>query len=259
MKICEINRTGFYELIAAAFKVLSTTPVIAELGVLRGANAEQLYDIIKPRKMYLVDGWTKDITSEYSRFDPLPSWMDPLETYSSYYGGSLYEQSTYDRIYEECLARFADHQNVTVIREKTPQAFPFLVNELANEKLDLLYVDASHQYENVLYDLLTYQELVQQEGCIILNDCCHSQLGIKQNLGVLEAVGSFIKRSNFIPVALTNTDWSDLILVRKGSQIGQLIDYILSNSDVPFVEIPPQLLPAAKIKQGAKRINISFL
>lgn len=94
---------------------------------------------------------------------------------------------------------------------------------------------------------------------MMLNDCCHSVMGTKQNLGVLEALGSFMKRTDFIPVAVTNTDWSDVILVRRNSRLVQLFDVALTNSDVLYVEIPHQLITAARVVYGAQRHNISFV
>ncbi|MND91494.1 hypothetical protein D3C80_836190 [compost metagenome] len=103
-----------------------------------------------------------------------------------------------------------------------------------------------------------YQDLLADDGFMLLNDCCHSLQGTKQNLGVLEALSSFLKRSDFVPVAVTNTDWSDVILVRKNSVMLQLVDIAITNSDIPFVEIPHQLMSAARVVYGAQRTNISF-
>jgi hypothetical protein len=103
-----------------------------------------------------------------------------------------------------------------------------------------------------------YQELLAPNGVMLLNDCCHSPDGVKQNLGVLEAVTSFLRRKDFSPVALTNTDWSDLILARRDSVMEAAIDDAITNSKIPFVDVPSQLLPSARVVYGAQRKNISF-
>ncbi|QVM89942.1 class I SAM-dependent methyltransferase [Pseudomonas entomophila] len=258
MKVCHTYRENLYQLLGAIFQVMDKRPVVAELGVLRGENALKIHSALAPEKMVLIDSWSKAANDAYSPFDDLPPWVVPVDTYDYYYGGSLHDQLTWDRLYEECQARFAQLPEVTIIRSETIGAIDKVRQETDIDKFDLVYIDANHQYEYILRDLMYYQDLVAEDGFIMLNDCCHSPNGIKQNLGVLEALGSFLKRSDFIPVAMTNTDWSDVILVRKNSMLVQLMDMALSNSDVPYVEIPYQLITAARVVYGNQRHNISF-
>ncbi len=259
MKVCNANREFFLHVLNAVFDALNKKPVIAELGVLKGDNALNMFNILNPEHMVLIDSWNKKCTETYCHFDDLPPWINPVDTYSYYFGGSLHEQSTFDAIYETCLEKFSQRNNVTILREDTIKAIDKIKPVTGISQFDLIYVDASHQYEYVLRDLMYYQDLVAHDGFFILNDCCHSHAGTKQNLGVLEALSSFIKRSDFIPVALTNTDWSDVILVRKNSPILLAVDIAISNSDVAYVEVPHQLISAAKVMYGKQRANISFI
>lgn len=258
MKVCNANREFFLNVVSAVFDAFEKKPLIAEIGVLKGDNALNMYNILSPEHMVLIDSWSKDITKTYSPFDTLPPWINPVETYSYYFGGSLNEQSTFDKIYEECLAKFSDLSNVTMIRDDTIKAISKIHPATGIDKFDLIYIDASHQYEYVLRDMMYYKELLAPNGFMILNDCCHSDAGTKQNLGVLEALSSFMKRTDFIPLALTNTDWSDVILVRKGSPMIQAVDMAISNSNVAFVELPYQFISSAKVIYGKQRANISF-
>lgn len=259
MKVCITHRETFYHLLKAVFDACDKQPVVAELGVLRGENALKLYNALNPKEMVLIDSWSPAANDAYSPFDQLPPWVESVDEYAYYYGGPMYDMATYDTLYQECLSRFADKDNVTVIRAETIAAIDEIKIKTDIDKFDLVYIDANHQYEYILRDLMYYQNLVTDDGFILLNDCCHSLQGTKQNLGVLEAMSSFIKRSDFIPVAVTNTDWSDVILVRKNSMMVQLIDVALANSDIPFVEIPHQLMPAARVVYGQQRINLSFV
>ncbi len=61
-------------------------------------------------------------------------------------------------------------------------------------------------------------------------------LVLNRIFGVLEALSSFMKRTDFIPLALNgpDTDWSDVILVRKGSPMIQAVDMAISNSNVAY-------------------------
>jgi hypothetical protein len=259
MKVVQLHRNDLYVVLGRVFESLGTSPKIIELGVLRGENALRMQNALSPSLMVLIDSWSIDSIKGYCPFDELPTWVNPPDAYDNYYGGSVRDQSTYDRIHDECVLKFQDIPTVKILRYLTIEALSHIKPATGIEKFDLVYIDANHQYEYVLRDLMRYQDLVAENGCIMLNDCCHSAGGVMQNLGVLEAVTSFLKRSDFKPIALTNTDWSDLILTRKGSQLGPMIDYVITNSDIAYIDIPDQLLPAAKVVHGQKRINISFV
>lgn len=258
MKICEAHRGVFYQLMSVVFQAFKIKPTIAELGVLRGENAMAMYQAMSPEHMVLIDSWSPDANAAYSPFQNLPPWVSPIDTFAYYYGGPMDEQSTWDRLYEECVNRFSEIDNVSIIRAGTIDAIDHIKPGTGISQFDLIYIDANHQYEYILRDLMYYQNLLGPEGAMLLNDCCFSQAGTMQNLGVLEALGNFIKRSDFIPVAMTNTDFSDVILVRKGSKMETAIDFTLRNSDVGYVEVPHQLITAARVVNGPKRTNISF-
>jgi len=259
MKVCSTHRVNLYQVLRAVFDAMDKRPVVAEVGVLRGENALKLRAALSPARMVLADSWSKDANKAYSPFDQLPPWVSPVDEYAYYYGGSLHDDATWERLYQECLANFVDMPEVDVIRADSISAIARIREQTGIEQFDLVYVDANHQYEYVLRDMMYYQELLGPDGIMMLNDCCHSHHGTRQNLGVLEALGSFMKRSDFIPVAMTNTDWSDVILVRRDSVLVKLFDMALTNSDVPFVEVPHQLVTAARVVYGAQRPNISFV
>lgn len=259
MKVCHIDRNVMYLVLSHAFKALSIQPRCIELGVCKGDNAQRLLETLSPPLLVLVDSWNTLSNKAYSPFEQLPPWVDPPEKYDFYFGGPTSEQATWDRLYEDCASRFASQPSVRIVRAGTIDALPLVRDISEGRPFDLIYVDASHQYEYVLRDLLYYQELLSPDGCFVLNDCCHSDAGTRQNLGVLEAVGSFIKRKEFVPVALTNTDWTDLVLTRKGNRLEQAIHWSLVHSDVAFVDLPHQLMTAARVVQGSQRVHLSFV
>lgn len=261
LKVINWTRNDFYKILAAAFSSLGIQPRLTELGVLRGENAMVMYQIMQPSHMTLVDSWLAlpllPQLGAYSPFDKLPSWVSDPDVFADYFGGSMREQTTFDALYESCCERFKATSNVRMLRASTEVAFEALKAEGA--RFECVYVDANHQYEWVLRDLMLYQELVSPDGCIMLNDCAFSNDGMLQNLGVLEAVAHFIKRSPFRPIAMTVGAFADLILVREGSRLENTCDQLFVASDVNWVEVPDQLLGAAKVVTGARRFNVSFI
>ncbi|WP_439573103.1 class I SAM-dependent methyltransferase [Phreatobacter sp.] len=260
MKVVDCPRTRLYAIVAEAFDTIGCQPAMIELGVHKGDNAELLMEALKPRRSVLIDAWSAEALKAYSHFEALPPWLLPLTAFERYFGGSLSDQATFDRTYEIAVQRFAGDERVEIIRDDTVPACARLRDRHGAGSFDFIYVDANHQYEYVLRDLLHYQDLLAEDGVMMLNDCCHSLKGMNQNLGVLEAVGNFLKRAEFTPVALTSTDMGDLVIARQGSAVVRALDAALDGSDLSFVEVMPQMLPAAHIRvspQGRARVSFA--
>lgn len=187
MKVCDIDRNLMYSVLQHGYRALQVQPYVVELGVCKGGNAQQLLQRLDPAQLVLVDSWSTASNREYCPFAPPPSWIDPPEAYDFYFGGPTWEQATWDRLQDGCQQRFAAEPRVSIVRSPTADALPAVRQLNQGAPYNLIYVDASHQYEDVLRDLMLYQELVGANGAFMLNDCCLSDAGLRQNLGVLEA------------------------------------------------------------------------
>jgi hypothetical protein len=259
MKVCNADRATLYTLLAAAFAMLKIEPDVVELGVLRGDNAQRLQLALKPRRMLLVDAWSSQaVAGAMHPFEFRPDWIAPAEDLSGYFGGPVGDQATFDRLHAQCVERFAAQPGVQLLRADTVEALRSDAVAAFADGFHLAYIDANHRYEYVLRELLSWHTRVAADGVIQLNDCCHSAGGVRANFGVLPAVTEFVKRTAFVPVVLTNTDWSDLMLVRRGSRIAQALHLAVVHSNTAFVEIPPQLLGACRVVPGRQRPNLSF-
>ena len=111
-------------------------------------------------------------------------------------------------------------------------------------KFGIIYLGASHQYEEVLDDLMNYQTLLHDQlGCFQLNGCCHSKAGVNQNFGALEAAQQFCKLADFEPVLVVNRDFTDVFLAPKNSPMLKYINVMLDFNNVSYVEIPNAFFP----------------
>ena len=257
MKVADCHRSVFYKLCRHAFDALGMKPNVVELGVFKGDNAHEIISSLDPFRAHLLDTWSaEDFIKAYSPFSPLPKWLSPVESQFDYYQGDALSKDHWDRIYSQVIARFGEDQRVSVYRASPEDLYKHAVAEASLRKFDYVYIDASHQFEYVFRDLMLYSELVSFDGIIQMNDCCHSDLGIKQNLGVLEAVVKFVKLSNWSPVVLNTLDFSDLVLARKGSKILNIMNSVLFSSNLKYVEVPSQLLGSAKILRNRSGKNI---
>jgi hypothetical protein len=259
MKILQCDRSVIYAVLNALFGTLGIQPRVAELGVLKGENAEKILATLNPIDMYLVDAWSSlQCIQDYDECNSHRNWISRPDEFQKYYGGSLYEQATFDRLYEGVVNRFQARANVIILRKSSLGALDLLTKNPGSE-FHLVYVDANHSYEGVLDDLMGYKDLLHEDfGFFQLNDCCHSDAGVRQNLGVLEAAVKFCKMQDFSPLLLSNTDWTDVLFVRRGSKSVSLIDQIILSSNIPFVEVPDQLLGAMRVRYGSGR-NLSFM
>lgn len=259
-KVVDQDREFLYDLVSEVFKNMNISPIIFELGVLRGENARNMYDKISPKEMFLIDAWSKQDLKSFEELNKGRDWVEGIDEqlFVDYFGGSLKDQSTFDNLLNEAKQRFLGINNVHFIRSSTSEAPKKLANSL-RENVHLIYVDANHQYETVLDDLIDYLPFLHPHyGLFQLNDCCHSDSGIKQNLGVLEASFKFCRMFDFIPLVVVNRDFTDVILAKRGSLICELIDNTFNNSNIAYVELPSQLYPVASIKNGI-RGNLSFV
>lgn len=256
MKIIDCHRTHIYQVLAKAFEVLGISPAVIEVGVCKGDNADSLNQILKPSALFLLDSWSAENTRSYELVNDHRYWVDKPENYDYYYGGSVHDQSTFDNIFKSVEERFSQNTNVRIYRGRSLDGARKLQSE--GQLFDLIYLDASHHYEDVYDDLKFFSALLRNDVSLFqLNDCCHSQAGIRQNLGVLEACVRFCKEEDFIPLMLTNNDWTDVVLCKRGSRIEVLIDQIILENGIAFVELPHQLLGALSIR-GETRKCISF-
>ncbi len=259
MKIVECNRVTFYDIAKIAFGAIKKVPMAAEIGVFKGDNAEQILNRLQPSELHLIDAWSEsEFYKSYTPFEPRPYWIDDPKEHFGYYGGDAMTRDHWDSVYQNVVARFKQNKAVKIHRKESGEA----INYLSESKLqfDFIYIDASHQYEFVFRDLMYYKDYVSDDGIIQLNDCCHSDLGIKQNLGVLEAVIRFIKITNFVPVLMNSEDFTDLVLVRRRGILESLIDELMFNSTIKYIELPYQLLGAAQVKRNRmNKLIMSFV
>lgn len=258
MKVCHADRNMFYDLLRHAFDQMRLRPRVLEVGVLRGDNAARMDQALSPEALVLVDAWSSEPYLDYQRINAHRDWVVSMDDYAEYFGGLVSEQATFDRLYEQTCARFADAAHVQILRAGSRAGAEQLrAQGVLPRGFDLVYVDASHQYEDVLDDLMRYAPLVSANGVLQMNDCCHSKGGVRQNLGVLEAVVHFIKSSDFVPVALTNTEFSDLILARRGSPALGMVHRVIERSRVAYVAVPDALLGAARVQGPVGKISFA--
>lgn len=165
-------------------KCIFIRPTCAEIGCYRGDFSEQILRELHSNLLYLVD---------------------PFRTGGRQYGKELnHIQSAYSdfRDYEFVKARFKDKKNVRIER-----GWSFNVVESFNDdRLDFIYHDASHLYEDIKQDLGMWLPKLTKSGLMCGHDYIdHPSFGVKQ------AVDEFCAEHNFEMIIL-NTNGGDYAL-----------------------------------------------
>ena len=153
----------------------------AEIGVFRGHFSEIIMATIKPRKLYLVDPWT--LLGEFFEWG-----AQCVYTSQNTLPTRVARQESYLR-----AKRFPDTEAV-LIEGRFPEC-----RGLIREKLDWVYLDASHAYEDTLKELNAVDEMLAPDGVIIGDDWAADRN--HPHHGIFRAVNEFVKTTNYEVVA----------------------------------------------------------
>jgi predicted O-methyltransferase YrrM len=133
---------------------------IVEIGVFRGKNAAILRENFPNAHLYLIDPWA-----------PSNAYLNS--------GTAVSEQhEVFNDAYQRVETLFKDDPHVTLIKKTAEEAAPDLPNDL-----DLVFIDANHDYHVVKNQILTWQKKVRPGGILSGHN-----YGRKRLPGVKEAV-----------------------------------------------------------------------
>lgn len=151
-----------------------------ELGVWMGNSSIKFVE--RTKHLHLVDAWS---TVSYEESDEHGGYEKYLERYSKLTGGKTPKefQDYYDKVYESVVQRFKG-KDVTIHRMTTDEFFASFT-----EKVDWVYVDASHSYDGVLSDLRNSLNIVKKGGTIFGDDYSYKKYP------VLQAVDKFAQET----------------------------------------------------------------
>ena len=147
-----------------------------ELGVFAGEFSQFLYHVVKPTKLYLIDGWTL--------------CGEKLFTADQDGNGSVVMSSSV--LHQLVVNRFKSDPNVHVWLGWTHEK----IVDIPDNSLDWIYIDADHSYEGCLRDLELSVSKVKKEGFIMGHDYEINKDKCKNNwnFGVGKAVDTFLER-----------------------------------------------------------------
>lgn len=147
---------------------------IIEVGVGSGDYSEHMIKTISPKSLTLID--------QYDQSDPFLARPGQKPRF--------YKNDHYNFIQH----KFKEYENVTIIKDNSSNALPNLIK--MGKKFDMVYVDASHHYEDVSQDILNASILLRSSGILAINDYVYDVEN--EQYGVIEATNEFLHK---------NPDW----------------------------------------------------
>jgi hypothetical protein len=223
--------------------------VWAEIGVYKGDFSQLILERCAPSKYYLVDNWKFELR------DHNPTG-ESTENFSNFYGRIHWQHygddpnAHQEENYQNVVARFADMPAVEVIRATSTEG----IARLPDSSLDVIYIDANHQYEYVLQDILHARRKLKPGGIMFMDDFYEGPGGYEQNEGVMGAVNTFMKRYEWAYLAASCGSYSNVALTDDPSSelVREFMDNLL-NSDFQFVGVSDALVANLRYKLYRKR------
>jgi O-methyltransferase len=159
---------------------------IAEIGVFKGDFSKEIFKIVKPSKLYLVDIFSGSMGSGDK-------------------DGLNFEFISLDQSLKNLNEFFSGEENVHIIKS---YSIDFL-RLLEDEYLDAIYIDADHSYAAVKQDLELSYLKVKKGGFIMGHDYCN-----KNFPSVVSAVNEFCKKYN-LEIKYITKDGCPSFLIEK--------------------------------------------
>tara|TARA_B100000212_G_C27366511_1_gene530577 strand:- start:1429 stop:1998 length:570 start_codon:yes stop_codon:yes gene_type:complete len=162
------------------WKRIPENSIGAELGVWKGDSSAKF--LKRAKHIHLVDAWAPEVFNGSNEFG---GYDEYLQRYSKLTGEATTEGFVkyYNNIYQGVVKRFANSP-ITIHRMSTATWF-----DTFKDKLDWIYVDASHSYEGCLYDLSNAIKFIKPGGKLLGDDYGPKKPGVKN------AVDTFIKNT----------------------------------------------------------------
>lgn len=160
-------------------------PQISEVGVFQGYLSEYLLDTFKPSILHLIDTFnTNDHVS------------------------NKFKNNTH---YNYINEKFINNKNIKCHKGLSWD----MLNNLDNNSLDYIYIDADHSYNSVKKDIEVAYKKIKNGGIIQFNDYTHFGSYEKKEYGVMHAVNEFIEKYNvhIIGLSIDRSGYHDIAVI----------------------------------------------
>lgn len=229
-------------------QLIPQNAVWTEVGVLRGDFSQRVLDVCSPSEFTLIDSWAHS-SEDHTLFS------DISENYVAFSGKIHWDHyrddpaAAHEENYNYVKNRFAHDNRVKIVREESYKA----IMQSPDQYFDVMYIDANHRYEYVLRDIIEARHKLKPGGIMLLNDFYEGPGGFEQNMGVVGAVNTFMKRYDYCYLAMTHGTYADVALTDDPNSpfIRQFLANLM-DSDLTFIGVNDAVVPNVRYKHFRK-------
>jgi hypothetical protein len=234
--------------------------IFGEVGVFKGDFSRQIIDVVAPKRLHLVDvwkwtyyDWDRPPSSELGNIEQFKAWAKSLDP--EYDGG--HPDHMLERFYQE-MARLAETERHTSVKVHRGRSVD-VARKFADRYFDAIYIDADHHYDAVLADLVAYAPKLKPGGILMGDDFLEDLSRTDGLYGTIDAVNTFVKRTDFKCLAILGSSECQYLLYRElSAYVDQFLARLLdANSNI--VEVNDALLSRftqKTIKTSANRRRV---
>ena len=206
----------------------------AEVGVAQGDYSALLLQAAQPSELHLIDPWSHlESGSDLLEANDLLADVTQARATGAEFGAPP-ENKAGDQEFANVVARFESDRRVRLHRQYSYKA----AAGFADGFFDFVYLDGNHHYEFVLRDLQDFAAKLKPGGLLFGHDFFEDAFARQENYGVVDAVNSFLKRSDFRFLMLTFEPFSTFCLARRVDGFaGEFLRNVLE-SPIELVELP---------------------
>lgn len=188
--------------------------VIAEVGVALGEFSDFLLDTLQPVQLVALDIFT---LHEVPVINAHGAQMHDMRVPTAWgqQSTALLRGMSHLDFYKERMARRGDQVTIEVgLSEKTLARYP-------DESFDMIYIDASHDYDSVWKDAELAARKLRTHGTLIFNDYIIYDHITGSPYGVVQAANRLIVGGNWrvIGLALQQQVFCDIAIRRSGPDV----------------------------------------
>ena len=240
-----------YYVLASREQLLRHLPrggVGAEIGVAEGNYSAAILEAASPRELHLIDPWSHlEEGSDLLGGSELLSGVTDARARGDTFAAPPVNFEG-DRLFASVAARFQGDPRVRLHRQYSYRAAP----GFADGAFDFVYVDGNHHYEFVLRDLEDYAAKLKPGGLLFGHDFFENEFARENRYGVMDAVGTFVKRTDFCLLMLTWEPYSTFFLARSLEGFAGGFMRNVFESDLPMIELPDSLAGSYQDKEYAR-------
>ena len=206
----------------------------AEIGVAEGAFSAAILEDAQPSELHLIDPWSHlESGSGLMQATELLAGVDAGRAHGEEFAPPP-ENSEGDALFAVVANRFKADPRVRLHRQYSYKA----AASFDDGYFDFVYVDGNHHYEFVLKDLHDFAAKLKPGGLLFGHDFFEDSFAREEHYGVIDAVGTFLKRSDFRFLMLTWEPFSTFCLARRLDGFAGEFLRNMFESDIPLVELP---------------------